>query len=72
MNSGDATTLQSQFVATCTTLDQFRQYCGKSPAYVGVEELRRFQLHMPRKQKLAVGTVEIRQQEGIRSGCGVT
>ena len=42
------------------TFDQFRQYCGKSPADAGAEELRRFQLHMLRKQKLAPNTVEAR------------
>ena len=42
------------------TFEQFRHFCGKSPANAGAEELRRFQLHMLRKQKLAPGTVEIR------------
>ena len=42
------------------TFEQFRQYCGKSPTYAGAEELRRFQLHMLQKRKLAAGTVEVR------------
>ena len=42
------------------TFEQFRQYLGKSPADAGGEELRRFQLHMLRKQKLAPKTVEAR------------
>lgn len=40
--------------------EQFRQYLGKSPIYAGAEELKQFQLHMLRKQKLAPSTVEIR------------
>jgi integrase/recombinase XerD len=42
------------------TFEQFRDFCGKSPTYAGAEELRRFQLHMLRKKKLAANTVAMR------------
>jgi len=39
---------------------QFAEYFGKSPERLGAEEVRRYQLYLLNKKKLAPGTVEIR------------
>ena len=39
---------------------QFAEYFGKSPDQLGPEEVRRYQLYLLNKKKLAPGTVEIR------------
>ena len=42
------------------TVRDFAAYFHKPPDQLGVEELRRFQLHLLQEQKLATGTVETR------------
>jgi len=42
------------------TVRDFAAYFHKSPDQLGVEEVRRFQLHLLRDQKLATGTVQTR------------
>ena len=42
------------------TVRDLAAYFHKSPDQLGVEEIRQFQLHMLRDQKLATGTVENR------------
>ena len=42
------------------TVRDFAAYFHKSPDQLGVEEVRQFQLHMLRDQKLASGTVQNR------------
>lgn len=42
------------------TVRDFAAYFHKSPDQLGVEEVRQFQLHMLREQKLATGTVQNR------------
>ena len=42
------------------SVKQFAEYFGKSPAKMGAEEIRRFQLYLLQEKKLAPGTVEMR------------
>ena len=42
------------------SVKQFAEYFGKSPAKMGAEEIRRFQLYLLREKKLAPATVEMR------------
>ena len=41
-------------------VEQFAKYFGKSPALMGAEEVRRFQLYLLKEKKLAASTVEMR------------
>ena len=41
-------------------VEQFARYFGKSPELMGAEEIGRFQLHLLREKKLAVGTIALR------------
>ena len=42
------------------SVKQFAEYFGKSPAKMGAEEIRRFQLYLLQEKRLAPGTVEMR------------
>jgi len=42
------------------SVKQFAEYFGKSPAKMGAEEIRRFQLYLLREKNLAPATVEMR------------
>src|SRR6266853_5719275 len=39
-------------------VQQFADYCGRSPEHLGAEELRRYQLYLLHEKRLALGTVE--------------
>ncbi len=41
-------------------VEQFANYFGKSPALMGAEEVRRFQLYLLKEKKLAASTVQMR------------
>src|SRR6202047_444990 len=41
-------------------VEQFARYFRKSPELMGAEEIGRFQLHLLREKKLAVGTIALR------------
>ena len=52
------------------TVRDFAAYFHKPPDQLGVEEVRQFQLHMLRDQKLATGTVQTRMAAYPRIGNG--
>jgi site-specific recombinase XerD len=49
-------TIESYILA----VKEFAEYCGKSPASLGAEDVRRYQLYLINEKKLAPHTVKVR------------
>ena len=51
---------QATIESYISAVKEFAKYCGKSPASLGAEDVRRYQLYLINEKKLAPHTVKVR------------